>query len=429
MNDNIILTTDNGLELGSLEWKRDVEQQISYLSSAAECGTISPEARADIRTMTKKEKTRDVETVHPYKISYVDSRGYYCTKVKYDDGSRKNLTAVTKEDLIEKLYAHYTEPKESLVLSDIVKSMMLDCRGEVSDKTIADYNRLWNSYYAESSIADKKITSISYDMWVDFLYETIKTRKLTKKQAKTMMVVANRVIKYSIRNRIMSHNPIRDIFVNDFPYRKEAAYNTIKAKPWTPAQQEKVIEWCHIQLDRKRTEKVYPLAILFNMRAGLRFAELTGLTWEDVDFENGSLTIRRQKVSNCEMDENLKFTYSGVKIHNNLKSYENARMLPLTEETLSILEEVRTYHFDEEYVFPMRYNTYDTKVKEATSYAQVSDLDQFRTHTLRTTAASNLYGKCHDIKVVQGFLGHTQPEMTSKYIKGLDSYNALIGLI
>ena len=426
---DIMLAAENSALVGTPEWLQNEKQKISHLSSLAECDTISSETRASISTMTKKEKERYVQAVHPYKISFVKSRGYYCTKVKCDDGSRRNISAVSMDDLIGKLYDHYAEPKESLVLSKLVRSMMLECRGEVSDKTIADYNRLWNTYYAGSKIAEKKITNISYDMWVEFVYETVKTKKLTKKQAKTMMVVANRIIKYCIRKRFLSYNPVRDIFENDFPYRKEAAYNTIKAKPWTPAQQAKVVEWCETQLGKARTEKVYPMAILFNMRAGLRFAELTGLTWDDVDFENSSLTIRKQKVSNCEMDENLHFTYSGTKIQNNLKSYENARTLPLTEETLAILARIREYHFDEVYVFPLRYNTYGTKVKEATAYAQVSDLNQFRTHTLRTTAASNLYEKCHDIKTVQGFLGHTQPEMTSKYIKGLDSYNALVGLI
>ncbi|MBR3245297.1 MAG: tyrosine-type recombinase/integrase [Parasporobacterium sp.] len=45
---------------------------------------------------------------------------------------------------------------------------------------------------------------------------------------------------------------------------------------------------------------------------------------------------------------------------------------------------------------------------------------KYSSHSLRATAATNLYLKTRDIFQVQMLLHHTTPEMTMKYIKDLD---------
>ena len=50
---------------------------------------------------------------------------------------------------------------------------------------------------------------------------------------------------------------------------------------------------------------------------------------------------------------------------------------------------------------------------------------QVRTHSIRTTAATNLYRKCHNVKTVQALLGHNSPEMTNKYVKNLNAFEEL----
>ena len=82
-------------------------------------------------------------------------------------------------------------------------------------------------------------------------------------------------------------------------------------------------------------------------------------------------------------------------------------------------------NLSDEYVFPMRYHTYNDKIKDAATYAGVQDLEQIRTHSIRATAATTLYRKCHDIKTVQALLGHTSPEMTTKYVKSLSNFEDL----
>ena len=86
-------------------------------------------------------------------------------------------------------------------------------------------------------------------------------------------------------------------------------------------------------------------------------------------------------------------------------------------------------NLDKEDVFPanhFRYNTFNNKVKE---YAGRIGLNakKYTTHSLRATAATNLYLKTHDIYQVQLLLHHTTPEMTMRYIKDLDISEKLRG--
>ena len=303
----------------------------------------------------------------------------------------------------------------------------------MSDKSAAEYQRLWNKYYRDAAIASREITRIKEEEWYDFFWKLVCENHLTKKQFKQVAIVANVIVSYCVHSRILYTSPIRDIIANgDFPYARSASYNQIKARPLTEKQIEKIREWCGRQIENPRTHKVYPYAILINMRLGLRIGELRGLTWDDVDLKEGNIHVSKQVVNTYKMHADgdcFEFEYAGHSEIDHLKAYENERDIPIGPDVIGLLQNLKDLKLSETEVFPMRYHTYNDKIKDAAVYAGVADLHQIRTHSLRTTAASNVYAKCHDIKTVQAFLGHTTPEMTAKYIKGQDSYNSLKGLV
>lgn len=68
-------------------------------------------------------------------------------------------------------------------------------------------------------------------------------------------------------------------------------------------------------------------------------------------------------------------------------------------------------------------------IKDAARYAGITDLRQIRTHSLRTTAATSAYSKCHDIKTVQALMGHTTSQMTDRYVKNMDALDRLKTII
>ncbi len=252
---------------------------------------------------------------------------------------------------------------------------------------------------------------------------------LTKKQFKDLLTVFNALAKYALSYGLIEHNVFADIGQAEFPFAPEVTSSTVKAKAFSADQEEQIVSWCNIQLENPKVNPLYPLTILFNRKMGLRFAELRGLRWGNIDFENNTAIIFEQNVRQYELTDSGSFEYCGRKNVNHIKSYEDARILPLSEEGKRILANIKELGLSEEYVFPLRYHTYNDKIKEAAKYAGITDLRQIRTHSLWTTAATAAYRKCHDIKTVQALLGHSTAQMTDKYIKNLDSLERLRDII
>ena len=168
----------------------------------------------------------------------------------------------------------------------------------------------------------------------------------------------------------------------------------------------------------------------------MRIGELKGIKWRDIDWDAKTLRIQRQHVPGVKMNEDLTFSHLGEVDLDHVKAYEQARLLPLNEEALRILKQIQNLAIDEEYVFPLRRNTYTDKILQAVAFARGipaylddgkrnPELADIHPHSLRVTAGTAVFAKSSNIKVAQAFLGHSNPDMTNRYIKGLDEFNAL----
>lgn len=237
--------------------------------------------------------------------------------------------------------------------------------------------------------------------------------------------VLSGLLTYCVEEEILLFNPIRDIDYRKFRFADDVSYNHVKAKPFTLSQTQAFRDWCFEELKKPNIKKIYIYALLFNISIGLRYAELAGLRWVDIDFENNLMTVSGQSVLQIEMNDDLSFTNYGRGRVNHMKSHEDARVIPLLPEEAEILKLIKEMHLSDTFVFPQgnfRYHTYNDKVKLAATSIGL-DASQYHTHCLRATAATNTYNSCQDVRQVQLLLGHTTPEMTNKYIhnnRGID---------
>lgn len=380
-------------------------------------------SRAEIEEfMRQKEKEEAVLKIHHLSIWHDDKKDIYLTKIKKGEKKAK-IQAKTYEALISRLYDFYDIAGNNNFESVFFAMTDEKQKQGATTKTTAEYTRLYNKYYKGQSITEKDIAKIDFAEWKLYFSELLKKYNLTKKQFKQVLIVPNQSINYAITHGFMSLNPIRDIMRSDLKFKPEPAYNQIKAKALTPAQAEKMKEWADKELENVKKAAIYAHALKFNLTAGTRYGELTGIKWSDIDFEEQSITIQRQLVFELEKDGE---TYHRTKTEKNtLKSAEEIRKIPLTAEMEKILSDVKALNLESDYVFPLRYHTYNDKIKEAAAFAGISDMEQIRTHTIRTTAATNLYRKCHNVKTVQALLGHNSPEMTNKYVKNLNCFEDL----
>lgn len=150
----------------------------------------------------------------------------------------------------------------------------------------------------------------------------------------------------------------------------------------------------------------WKLMVMTALHTGMRLGELLALTWGDINFSVGQITVRRN---------NWKGIISTPKSG-------RQREIPLTTELHDRLEEAQG---DENgWVFaradgsPLTYQQCRRPLMRACAEAQVPSVQW---HGLRHTFASHLAMKGAPLKAIQELLGHSTQAMTERYAHLLPS--------
>lgn len=150
------------------------------------------------------------------------------------------------------------------------------------------------------------------------------------------------------------------------------------------------------------------------LQTGLRTGELIGLKWEDVDFENHTISIKRS----MEYRHSTKEWRIGPP-----KSKSGYRTIPLTDEAFDILKRQKEKHKKikvipiewAEFVFlcrngtPIKNSTYDTALYKI---CKIADIPSFGMHVLRHTFATRCIEAGMKPKTLQILLGHSNIGIT-----------------
>ena len=156
--------------------------------------------------------------------------------------------------------------------------------------------------------------------------------------------VVSGIYEYAIESGIAEFNLIRDIPIKRLNFQEEPVYNNIKAQPFTTEQAQKIALWCCNNISPDDPVSLYYLAILFDIQMGLRFAELCGLRWIDIDFTKKIVTVSCQSVLVYEMKDDLSFSSCGRQRVDHMKAHENPRVLPLPQNASVILSICETQY-------------------------------------------------------------------------------------
>ena len=143
---------------------------------------------------------------------------------------------------------------------------------------------------------------------------------------------------------------------------------------------------------------------------GLRKGEARALDWNDIDFNNNTLTIRKG------LSDNI----NGKRyIITSPKTLKSNRILPLSKKFIDDLkalkESVMKYtNFKEEwFVFGNELPLGDDAIRRRkNNNCKLANVKQIRLHDFRHSCASLLISKGADIKMVAEFLGHTKIDET-----------------
>ncbi len=159
-------------------------------------------------------------------------------------------------------------------------------------------------------------------------------------------------------------------------------------------------------LKKLSTLKIYKplIASLLAGKCGLRIGEICGLTWQDIDFTNKSITINKQWIKN----KNGIWDFGKLKSDN---SYRTVYMPKIVRKELLNIKEN----------YPIDISGRILKIKNTTAFS--SDLIlryksfgfNISVHELRHTYATNLIASGIDFKTAAKFLGHNIDQTMKTY--------------
>jgi len=135
------------------------------------------------------------------------------------------------------------------------------------------------------------------------------------------------------------------------------------------------------------------------LRTGMRFGELLGLRWEDVDFERNVIVVRRNVVDgNDGTPKNNRFRM--IPMAPSLR--DELRAMPRRADRVFVLADGRT---------PNRWSAIEALERAC----ERAGLRRIGWHVLRHGFASQLVGAGVNLAMIQALLGHSTLEMTMRY--------------
>lgn len=144
---------------------------------------------------------------------------------------------------------------------------------------------------------------------------------------------------------------------------------------------------------------------------GLRRGELRGLTWKNIDFNNKTLSVKKQITDRSGTVKDFHFSSP--------KTKSSIRTLPLNKvllEDLKMLKErdSKLHGFSNDFfvardAFPISSNALSNRKNRN---CELAKLPQIRLHDFRHSCASLLINSGANVTVVAKYLGHTKIEET-----------------
>jgi integrase len=294
---------------------------------------------------------------------------------------------------------------------------------DIKESSKAFYRQLWEANIKDS-IGRMKLADIKKSD-LQIFYKSLKDRGLADGYIRNHYSIINPTLELAVDDDIIRKNPCRGCMkeYTDKPKEKEVL---------TQDQQAAFLDYVK---NSNIYDYYYPM-FQFMFSTALRCGELIGLTWEDVDFENRTISINHQVVYKNYGD--------GYKNHcETVKRDASNRVLPMTQNCYKALIMQREYQFalgvdrDKEtaglkdfvfttprgcmespsnmnrliYTLKRKFNEYELEQAKKEN-RKPNTINEISCHTYRHTGCTRLAEAKMDVKSLQEFMGHSDIRMT-----------------
>ncbi|MBG7809547.1 site-specific integrase [Enterococcus faecium] len=332
-----------------------------------------------------------------------------------DDGSRKKVEKVggdtrpEAEAALRKVLSDIDETGQYFLGTDTRVKQYLDFWMEEYVKLNLKYNTYENYRFTIKNhingyLGKKKLTDLSPALLQNFINAEFK-----KGYSKKTMTITHSVLKNALNMAVYPWGLIKQ---NPMLYVKIPKY---EARP-TTKKDLKIISLEDFDHMLEITPEGHPFYIPLNIGfyTGMRVGEVCGLTWDDVDFSNGTITVEKQMVKN-----------DGAWVYGTPKTSSTNRTIFIGQTLLAILKKHKKQQLENRMKYGKLYidsNAVCTKedgelvtpsvVKWNTRRISNALSLSFNFHSLRHTHATLLLENGAKMKEISERLGHSRISIT-----------------
>lgn len=250
--------------------------------------------------------------------------------------------------------------------------------------------------HIRNTIGDDFICNISCSLVNEKIFQRDGNTQYSQNLRHSIIAVINQILRYAAENYECPEVQLTNKVVHNKRKKTEVINRT---------EQALLVRYLHQELD------VSKAGILLCIFTGLRLGEICSLKWDDIDFAQMIIHVRRT-VQRVAMDENNSRT---ALIVTEPKSTFSIREIPISTGIVQILNKIR---HSEEYVIggknPLDPRTYQNRFKK---YLKEAAVKEYNFHALRHTFATNCIDNDMDAKCLSEILGHANVQITlNKYV-------------
>ena len=282
------------------------------------------------------------------------------------------------------------------------------------------YNKLKPSSYdrLESTVINHifphigalKIDKVTRDNVQALINQLYKKEKLSYSSVKKVYVALNSCYKHALTSDVVTKNPCVGIVLPSMSER------TKQIVPLNFDEVERLKKALSVPASDGTHLCCYGHAYLLILNTGLRMGEVLSLRWEDVNFENKTITVNKNSILSKKRDnDGNKVGGYELQVQNSTKTASGNRVVPINrsaEEALLVLKQGNTTPY---VVVNSRNNQVLPSNFERSFHAVLKNAGidgNYSVHALRHTFASMLFAKGVDVKIVSKLLGHSTVKIT-----------------
>jgi integrase len=278
-------------------------------------------------------------------------------------------------------------------IAEIVSVWKTNKKQYVKKSSFSAYTLLIENHLLPSFGERKSIEEAEVQV---FVFQKLE-QGLSQKTIKDILIVLKMILKFGAKNKWLDYTPL------DIQFPTEREKHTIEVL--TRSDQKKIMNYIQEHFTFRN------LGVYMCLSSGMRIGEVCALTWEDIDTDNGVISINRtiQRIYVIE-DGNRKTEL----ILDTPKTKNSIREIPISKDLLRILKPFKKIVNPSFFVL-----TNDAKPTEPRTYRSyyknlmtALNMPELKFHGLRHSFATRCIESNCDYKTVSVLLGHSNISTT-----------------